>query len=158
MVRTDRLALSAWKEPDGGTVGFAPGVFDLFHIGHLNLLQNASLHCDYLIAGVLTDELTEARKGLTPIVPFEERIAIVSAIKYVDWAEPEDLPNRIEMWDRLRFDSIIKGDDWKDTERGRKLEAELAPLGVDIVYVPYTRTTSSTELRSALDRAVEGVA
>lgn len=140
-----------------GVIGYAPGVYDLFHIGHLNLLQQATEHCDQLVAGVLTDEMTERNKGLRPVVPFDERMAIVSSIRYVDEAVPEDLPHKLEMWERLRFDVIIKGDDWKDTDRGDKLESDFAAVGVRVAYVSYTRTTSSTMLRKLLRRAIDGI-
>lgn len=139
-------------------IGYAPGVYDLFHIGHLNMLRQASEVCDHLIAGVLTDDLTERNKGLRPAVPFEERIAIVSSIKYVDQAVAEDVPHKLEMWERLRFDVIIKGDDWKGTDRGDKLESDFAEVGVRVAYVSYTKTTSSTLLRQMLQRAIDGVA
>ena len=141
-----------------GRIGYAPGVYDLFHIGHLNLLRNAREHCDHLIAGVLTDEAAERNKGLRPVVPFEERLAIVRSIRYVDQAEPEDVPHKLEMWERLRFDVIIKGDDWKGTDRGDKLESDFAAVGVSVAYLDYTKTTSSTLLRSLLQRAIDGVA
>lgn len=140
-----------------GRIGYAPGVYDLFHIGHLNMLRQAREHCDHLVAGVLTDERTELNKGMRPVVPFEERIAIVSCIDYVDQAEPEYEAHKLEVWERIRFDVIIKGDDWKGTDRGDKLEADFAEVGVDVAYVNYTKTTSSSMLRLVLQRAIDGV-
>jgi glycerol-3-phosphate cytidylyltransferase len=137
-------------------VGYAPGVYDLFHIGHLNLLRNARSHCDHLIAGVVTDEMARRAKGDLPVVPFDERLEIVAAIRYVDEAVGEDVRHKLEMWERLQFDVIIKGDDWKDTDRGDKLEADFAPLGVEVAYVPYTARTSSTMLRKVLQRHITG--
>lgn len=141
----------------GRRVGYAPGVFDLFHIGHLNLLRSATTFCDYLIAGVVTDEIAERNKDYVPIVPFAERLEIVSSIRYVDEAVGEDVPHKLQQWERLKFDVIIKGNDWVDTERGRRLEADFAPLGVVVAYVPYTPQTSSTILRRKLYRELDGL-
>ena len=105
-------------------VGYAPGVYDLFHIGHLNLLRNASTVCDHLIAGVVSDDLAERNKGIRPVVPVDERLAIVEAIRFVGAAVVEDVPHKLEVWEALRFDAIIKGDDWKGTDRGDKLESD----------------------------------
>ena len=140
----------------GGRVGYAPGVYDLFHVGHLNLLRNARQQCDRLVAGVLTDELAERAKGAAPVVPLGERLDIVRSIRFVDDALAEDVPHKIQMWERVHFDLIIKGDDWKGTARGERLEADFRPLGVMVAYVPYTVQTSSTLLRQALLREVGG--
>jgi len=139
----------------GRRVGYAPGVYDLFHVGHLNLLRNARRLCDHLIAGVLTDELAERAKGALPVVPLVERLDIVGSIRCVDEAVAEDMPTKLDMWERLRFDVIVKGDDWKGTPRGDKLEADFARVGVEVAYVAYTRRTSSTLLRQALLREVD---
>ncbi len=138
-------------------VGYAPGVFDLFHIGHLNLLRNARAVCDHLIAGVVVDELAQRVKGMPPVVPLDERLAIVESIRYVDQAVAEDVTHKREMWERLRFDVIIKGDDWRGTDRGDKLESDFAELGVEVAYVPYTSQTSSTMLRRVLQREIDGL-
>jgi glycerol-3-phosphate cytidylyltransferase len=138
-------------------VGYAPGVYDLFHIGHLNVLRNARAQCDRLIAGVVTDELSQRAKGMWPVVPFDERLEIVASIRYVDEAVAEDVPHKLEMWERLRFDVIIKGDDWKGTDRGDKLESDFAAVGVEVAYVPYTKRTSSTMLRQVLQREIDGI-
>jgi glycerol-3-phosphate cytidylyltransferase len=132
------------------SIGYAAGAFDLFHVGHLNILRRASERCDYLIAGVVSDELLLRSKGRTPVVPLAERLEIVSSVKYVDKAVPEDLPTKLEMWDRLRFTHFFKGDDWRGTAKGLALEREFAEVGVEIVYFPYTVDTSSTILRRAL--------
>jgi glycerol-3-phosphate cytidylyltransferase len=141
----------------GRRIAYAPGVYDLFHIGHLNVLRNAKERCDHLIAGVVTDELALRVKGLEPIVPLDERLAIVGSIRYVDEAVAEDLPHKLEMWERLRFNAIIKGDDWQGTDRGDKLEADFAEVGVEVIYVPYTMQTSSTMLRRVLQREIDGL-
>ena len=138
-------------------IAYAPGVYDLFHIGHLNVLRNARERCDHLIAGVVTDELALRVKGLQPIVPLAERLAIVAAIRYVDEAVAEDVPTKLQMWERLQFNAIIKGDDWRGTDRGDKLESDFAKVGVEVIYVPYTKQTSSTLLRRVLQREIDGL-
>lgn len=139
-------------------VGYAAGAFDLFHIGHLNLLRNARAHCDYLIAGVVADELLGLRKGRLPVVPLAERLAVVSAIRYVDEAVAETTPSRLDVWRQRPFDVVFKGDDWAGTAAGAALEAEYASVGVQVVHLPYTVTTSSTILRQALDVLIAGPA
>lgn len=139
-----------------GRVGYAPGVYDLFHIGHLNVLRNSLQFCDYLIAGVVSDELAHQNKGYRPIIPLEERIQIVSSIRFVDEAVAEDVPHKLVMWERLQFDVIIKGDDWKGTPRGDALENDFAQVGVDVAYLPYTQETSSTMLRRLLEQELDG--
>lgn len=138
-------------------VGYAPGVYDLFHIGHLNVLRNSREFCDHLIAGVVSDEMAQRNKGNRPVVPIEERLEIVRGIRYVDEAVVEDVPHKLEMWERLRFDVIIKGDDWKGTDKGDKLESDFAAVGVDVAYLPYTQRTSSTMLRRLLERELDGL-
>ena len=137
-------------------VGYVPGVYDLFHIGHVNVLRNAREFCDHLIAGVVSDELAMRNKGIRPVVPLEERLEIVGSIRYVDEAVTEDVLHKLEMWERLRFDVIVKGDDWKGTDRGDKLESDFAAVGVEVAYVPYTKRTSSTMLRRLLERELDG--
>ena len=132
-------------------VGYAPGVYDMFHIGHLNILRNSRLACDYLIAGVVSDDLSRRAKGKSPVIPLAERLEIVSSIRYVDEAVEEDVPTKLEMWHRLHFDVLIKGDDWRGTDKGARLEREMAEVGVEIFYLPYTVHTSSTMLRKALN-------
>ena len=132
-------------------VGYAPGVYDLFHIGHLNILRHASELCDRLIAGVVSDEMAMLAKGRAPIIPLAERLEIVRAIRYVDDAIVEVVPDKIETWRRVPFDVIFKGDDWKGTPKGRKLERDFSAVGVEVVYFPYTVHTSSTQLRRALE-------
>jgi glycerol-3-phosphate cytidylyltransferase len=141
--------------PDQLRVGYAPGVYDLFHIGHLNLLRNAAECCDVLVAGVVSDLQAERVKGSRPVVPLEERLEIVSAIRFVDRAVVEDVPHKMKMWERVNFDVIVKGDDWKGTERGQQLEADFAQVGVSVAYVPYTQRTSSTLLRQVLEQVIE---
>ena len=132
-------------------IGYAPGVYDLFHIGHLNLLERSSALCDHLIAGVVSDELAAGAKGRAPVVPLAERLEIVRSIRCVDQAVAEVLPEKLDTWRSVGFDVIFKGDDWKGTPKGDKLERDFASVGVEVVYLPYTNHTSSTFLRQALD-------
>ena len=132
-------------------IGYAAGAFDLFHVGHLNIFRRAREHCDYLIAGVVSDEMLRQTKGIEPVIPLAERLEIVSSIRYVDEARAEVVPDKLETWRDVGFDIFFKGDDWKNTERGRRLEQEFAAVGVEVVYFPYTVHTSSTILRRTLD-------
>jgi glycerol-3-phosphate cytidylyltransferase len=132
-------------------VGYAPGAYDLFHIGHLNILRHARQHCDYLVAGVVSDEMAERAKGRRPVIPLIERLEIVRSVKYVDAAFVETVPDKLDTWQQVRFDVLFKGDDWRGTPKGDKLERDFATVGVDVVYFPYTVHTSSTQLRRALD-------
>ena len=131
-------------------VGYVPGVYDMFHIGHLNVLRNASLHCDHLIAGVVSDEMAAVAKGREPIVPLVERLEIVRSVRYVDEAVAETVADKVEMWRRFKFDVLIKGDDWRNTPKGRALEERMAEVGVEVIYLPYTAHTSSSLLRRVL--------
>lgn len=132
-------------------VGYAPGVYDLFHVGHLNILRTAKQHCDVLIAGVVSDEMAERAKGRRPVVPLSERIEIVRHISFVDRVHEETVPDKLETWEQLRFTTFFKGDDWRGTPRGIELERRFAQVGVEVVYFPYTVSTSSTLLRSTLE-------
>jgi glycerol-3-phosphate cytidylyltransferase len=112
----------------------------LFHIGHLNLLEQAKNHCDYLIAGVVSDEIVLAKKKITPIIPLAERLAIVRSICYVDQAIAETVPDKLELWKKVKFDIIFKGDDWRGTDDGDQLEREFAAVGVKVIIflIPIT--------------------
>jgi glycerol-3-phosphate cytidylyltransferase len=131
-------------------VGYAPGAFDLFHIGHLNLLRRAKLHCDYLIAGVVSDQVLTAHKGVQPVIPLRERLEIVRSVRFVDEALPATTNDKLAIWHDLRFNVLFKGDDWRGTEKGNRLERDFATVGVKIVYFTYTASTSSSALRRAL--------
>ena len=135
-------------------VGYAPGIYDMFHVGHLNILRHAKSQCDVLIAGVVSDEMCELAKGRRPIVPEGERLEIVRHISFVDEAILEVVPNKLETWRRTPFDVIFKGDDWRGTPKGDRLERDFAAVGVEVVYFPYTVHTSSTMLRRALSAVV----
>ena len=131
-------------------IGYTTGVYDLFHIGHLNLLKNAKGMCDKLIVGVTIDELV-AYKGKQAMIPFEDRIEIVRSIKYVDAAVPQYDMDKLAACKKLGAQVIFVGDDWYGTEKWRQYEAEFAEAGIRIVYFPYTQGTSSTQIRKALD-------
>ncbi|MCK6543169.1 adenylyltransferase/cytidyltransferase family protein [bacterium] len=136
-------------------IGYTTGVFDLFHIGHLNILRNAKLACNYLIVGVTTDELSMQAKGKKPIIPFDERMTIVESIKYVDCVVPQTNYDKIAAWNNLKFNIMFVGDDWKGTEKWTKLEEDFAKLGVEIYYFSYTKHTSSTKIRSIVESLEE---
>jgi glycerol-3-phosphate cytidylyltransferase len=133
------------------TIGYTTGVFDMFHIGHLRVLERARSHCDFLIVGVTTDELSMSAKGKAPIIPFEERAAIVSSLRCVDRTVPQESMDKLAAWEQWRFDVMFVGDDWKGTEKWTLLERDFAKRDVDIVYFPYTADTSSTLLRDVLE-------
>lgn len=131
-------------------VGYTTGVFDLFHIGHLNILRRAKEQCEYLIVGVSTDELVQTYKYKVPIVPFEERVEIVSAICYVDRVVPQTSMDKAAAWQELHFDAIFHGDDWKGSDLYNDIEVKLHALGVDMVFLPHTDGTSSTLIADKL--------
>jgi glycerol-3-phosphate cytidylyltransferase len=131
-------------------IGYAPGAYDLFHIGHLNILRHAAANCDHLIAGVVSDEMLLQTKGRLPVVPLAERMEIVRALRFVDGVHAEVVPDKIDTWREVRFDVIFKGDDWRGTAKGERLERDFAAVGVEVRYFPYTMHTSSTILRKAL--------
>jgi glycerol-3-phosphate cytidylyltransferase len=131
-------------------IGYAPGAYDLFHIGHLNLLRHARAHCDHLIAGVVSDEMLLLTKGRAPVVPLAERMEIVRSVRLVDEVHAETVPEKLDTWREVGFDVLFKGDDWRGTPKGAKLERDFAAVGVEVRYFPYTVATSSTALRRAL--------
>ncbi|HCU01664.1 MAG: Glycerol-3-phosphate cytidylyltransferase [Candidatus Moranbacteria bacterium GW2011_GWE1_35_17] len=130
-------------------VGYTSGVFDLFHIGHLNLLRKAKSKCDKLIVGVTTDELV-SYKLKKAVIPFKERIEIVKNIKYVDEVIAQENMDKMKMWKKLKFDVMFVGSDWKGTEKWKAFEEQFAEVGVKIIYFPYTKGTSSTLINETL--------
>ena len=132
-------------------VGYTTGVYDLFHIGHLNLLRKAKAQCDYLIVGVSTDELV-SYKHKQAVIPFVERKEIVAAIKYVDEVVTQENMNKMEAWEKYHFDVMFVGDDWKGTDKWNKIEADLNAVGAQVVYFPYTKGTSSTLINETLHK------
>ncbi len=137
-------------------IGYAPGAYDLFHVGHLNILKHAAEHCDHLVAGVVSDEMLLQAKGRLPVVPLAERMEIVRNLRFVDAVHAEVVPDKIDTWREVRFDVIFKGDDWRGTAKGDKLERDFAEVGVAVRYFPYTMHTSSTALRRALAAITAG--
>ncbi len=131
-------------------VGYTTGVFDMFHIGHLNILKRAKSQCEFLIVGVSTDELVQLSKNKTPIIPFEERKKIVGEIKFVDMVVPQFDKDKISAHEKYKFDVMFVGDDWKGSELFTRCEEELKKRGADVVYFPYTQGTSSSILREKL--------
>lgn len=156
LTRGDGLAQTEHHGARSSSVvrGYVSGVFDMFHIGHLNIIRRARQSCDYLIAGVVTDAVVERAKGKSPIVPLAERMAIVSAIRDVDEVVIDQHVDKFDTWRELRYDRIFKGDDWRGTSRAERLESDLQRVGAEIVYFPYTRQTSSTQLRLYIDKAL----
>lgn len=132
-------------------VGYTTGVFDLFHIGHLNILKRAKQMCEYLIVGVSTDELVMEYKNKKPVIPFEERKAIVEAIKYVDKVVAQEDHDKIKMWEKLKFDAVFHGDDWKNSTMYNELEKNFERNNIAMVFLPHTEGTSSTTIAEKLN-------
>ena len=129
-------------------IGYTTGVFDMFHIGHLNILRRAKEQCEYLIVGVSTDELVRSYKSKTPIIPLEQRMAIVEAIRYVDKVVVQSSMNKLEAYEQLHFDAIFHGDDWKGSDMYNEMSERFAAVGVDMVFLPHTDGISSTIIRA----------
>ena len=132
-------------------IGYTAGVFDLFHIGHLNLLKRAKANCDFLIVGVNSDKLVKNYKNKTPIIPQEERLEIIKSLKFVDKVVLVDTRNKLDAYNKHKFNRIFVGDDWKNHPSYLEAEKQLAPYNVDFVFLPYTKTTSSTLIRKVLE-------
>jgi len=128
-------------------VGYTTGVYDMFHIGHLNILKRAKEQCEYLIVGVSTDELVQSYKNKTPTISFENRMAIIEAIKYVDKVVPQTTLDKFKAWEDLKFDVVFHGDDWKGSALYDTVEKKLKSVGVDMVFLPHTSGISSTLLK-----------
>lgn len=136
--------------------GYVPGGFDLFHIGHLNILRAARERCDHLIVGVATDEALIAMKGRPPVIPFAERLEIVASLRIVDEAVADHAQDKRLAHRNHPFDVLFKGSDWQNTVKGVLLEQEMAEVGAEVVYFPYTERTSSTMLREFMSTAIGG--
>ena len=135
-------------------IGYTSGVFDLFHVGHLNLLRSAKGMCDKLVVGVTVDELV-TYKGKHAMIPFEDRAEIVRSVKYVDAVVPQHDMNKLEMCKKIKANILFVGDDWYATDKWRKIEKELQEEGVRVVYFPYTKGVSSTQISKALESVRE---
>ena len=129
-------------------VGYTSGVYDMFHIGHLNLIKKARANCDFLIVSVTTDDLCFSRKGKRPIISFEDRIEIVRSLKFVDLAVPQTSMDKVDAWKQYQFNKIFVGSDWKDTDSWKALEKAFAEYSVEVRYFEYTKNISSTFLKS----------
>lgn len=136
-------------------LGYTTGVFDLFHVGHLNILKNAKSMCDKLMVGVTTDALTQ-QKVRRAVIPFEERLEIVRNIKYVDAAVPQEDFDKWEAWEKFKFDILFVGDDWFKSPRWKEMEAKFNEVRVKIIYFPYTKGTSSTLVNEVLEKLRKG--
>lgn len=136
-------------------IGYTTGVYDMFHIGHLNLLRRAKEQCDYLIVGVSTDECVQSYKHKTPVIPYSQRAAIVAAIKYVDEVVPQETMDKLDFLKRRHFDVMFHGDEWKGTDLYNQYEKEFATLGARIEYLPHTDGVSSTILRPSNGKQVK---
>ncbi|UDQ96956.1 adenylyltransferase/cytidyltransferase family protein [Lentisphaerota bacterium WC36G] len=136
-------------------VGYTTGVYDLFHIGHLNLLRNAKGMCDTLIIGCSSDEVVKEMKNKLPVIPFNERVEILEAIPYVDVVVEQgidDYKDKMVAWEKYKFDILFVGSDWQGTDKWNKIEKDFKKIGVKVVYFPYTRTTSSSKINAILDQ------
>lgn len=131
-------------------IGYTDGVYDLFHVGHLNMIQAAKSCCDYLIVGVHGDDVVEEYKHHRPIINENDRKRIIESIKGVDRVEINRFRDKLKLWDLYHFDAIFIGDDWKGTERWNNFEKVLAKINVDVIYVPYTKGISTTEIRERI--------
>lgn len=132
-------------------IGYTTGVYDLFHVGHVNLLRNAKSMCDRLIVGVTVDELV-SYKNKKAVIPFEERIEIVRSSKYVDLAVPQNTMDKMDALHRYKFNVMFVGDDWYKSEKWEEFDREFTEAGVKIIYFPYTKSTSSTLINATLEK------
>lgn len=133
-------------------IGYTDGVYDLFHIGHLNMIQTAKEHCEYLIVGVHGDDVVEGYKNHKPIINENDRKRIIESVKGVDRVEINRFRDKLKLWELYHFDVIFIGDDWKGTERWNNFEKVLAEINVDVVYVPYTQGISTTDIKKRILR------
>ena len=136
-------------------IGYTAGVFDLFHIGHLNLLRNAKGMCDKLIVGVTTDNLA-TYKGKYPVIPFSDRLEIVRSIRYVDAVVAQETMDKLSMCQKLKANIMFVGDDWYGTDKWKGYEQEFMQNQIQIIYFPYTKGVSSTQISKALKTLREG--
>lgn len=132
-------------------IGFTAGTFDMFHIGHLNLIKNARSRCDYLIVGVNSDELVQEYKGKNAVVPLRERMEIIQALRYVDEVMRIDSLDKKISWDKKHYDLLFIGDDWKGNPRWEETAKEMKKYGVKTIFLPHTEGTNSTLLREKLN-------
>ena len=139
---------------EGHIIGYTTGVYDMFHVGHLNILKRAKELCDYLIVGVSTDETVISYKNKKPVIPYEERVEIVKAIRYVDEVVPQVSMDKFEAWKNIHYDILFHGDDWKGSDLYKKYEEQFSAVGVKIIYLPHTDGISSTKLTKVIKSLV----
>lgn len=132
-------------------IGYTTGVFDMFHIGHLNILRRAKELCEYLIVGVTTDELCHARKNKYPIINQEDRKSIVKAIRYVDEVVDQVDMDKIKPVIDFHVDVVFVGSDWKGTEAWNFYEQQFAKVGCAVEYLSHTDGISSSILREKIN-------
>jgi len=130
-------------------LGYTTGVFDLFHVGHVNLLRNAKGMCDKLVVGVTTDELV-SYKNKKSVISFEERMEVVRSCRYVDAVIPQREMDKFTQWQKVKFDVMFVGDDWFKSEKWEAIDKQFKEEGVRVVYFPYTKGTSSTLINNVL--------
>ena len=138
-------------------IGYTTGVFDMFHIGHLNILKSSFEKCDFLIVGVTADKTCHQVKGIKPIIPYKERLEIIKSNRYVSKVVPQISMDKFEAWQKYKFNTIFVGDDWKGTEKWNQIEKKFKEVNVNIEYLPYTKHTSSTKLRETLKALSQGL-
>ncbi len=136
-------------------VGYTSGVYDMFHIGHLNVIRNAKAKCQHLVVGVSTDELVQEYKKKTPVIPFVERCDIVQSIRYVDEVVAQINMDKVTSVKKANADVVFVGSDWEGTEKWKRIESELKAIGVDVVYLPHTDGISSTSLTSVRGNKID---
>lgn len=149
-LRSDRPRPERPHPERPGIVGYVPGVWDMFHVGHLTILSRARPHCDHLIVGAVTDDVVRSTKGHPPVVPLGERMEILGGLRLVDEVVVDTARDKTVVWSAVGFDVIFKGDDWQGTPKGDRLERDMGALGVRVVYFPYTPHTSSSMLRALI--------
>jgi len=132
-------------------VGYTTGVFDMFHIGHLNILRRAKEQCEYLVVGVTTDALCMERKNKLPIIPEADRVDIVKAIRYVDKVVLQEDMNKLQAVREIGADAVFVGSDWKGTPAWAQYEKDFAGVGCTVVYLDHTDGISSSILRDRLN-------
>ena len=132
-------------------IGYTTGVFDLFHVGHVEILRKSKSLCDKLIVGVTSDKLVRY-KYKKAVIPYKERMKVVSSCKYVDLAVPQNNMNKISAYKRYKFDVMFVGDDWYNTKKWTEIEESFKKFKVKIIYFPYTKTTSSTKINITLNK------
>lgn len=136
-------------------IGYTQGVFDMFHIGHLAILNRAAALCEKLIVGVNSDKLVQEYKNKIPVICENDRAEIIRNIKSVDQCEIVDTLDKVYLYHKYNFDAVFIGDDWKGNERWIKTEEDLAKVGVDVIYLPHTPQISSSLLRVEVPNRVE---